>query len=128
MIPVTFKQNENGDIDLSSGLLQRTTALKEYVAIRLDENLSFFLGEWFLDLRKGVPYFKSIIGSKPDLSLIDSVFRRSILATAGVGTLFSLVTSYARVERKIAIQFVAVTKDGTLITQADIARPFIVDV
>lgn len=125
MIPFSILHNEFGDIDLSQGL-RFTTSLEQYTAQRLDENLSFFLGEWFLDRRLGIPYFERVIGQKPDLALLDTLFRRAIKATPGVGNLDNLQTSFDGRSRTAAVRFTVRTKDGELITQADLRKNFVI--
>ena len=127
MIPFSILNAADGDIDLSKGGVQFTPDLKTYVVQRLDENLSFFYGEWFLDLRKGIPYFEKIIGAKPDLGLIETLYRRAIFLTPGVGSLPNLRLTFDRPTRKLGVFFTATTKDGTLITQDDLSRKFIVN-
>ncbi len=115
----------SGDLDLSQGL-RFTTDLRTYTAQRLHENLSFFLGEWFLDQRLGIPYFEQIIGQKPDLGLIDTLYRRAIRATPGVAAITNLKLAFDRATRALSIRFEAALNDGTAITDADMQRPFIV--
>jgi hypothetical protein len=125
-IPFSFLHDENGDIDMSQGL-RFTPDLQTYVVQRLGENLGFFLGEWFLDLRQGVPYFQRIIGETPDLALLDTLYRRAILGTAGVGSITSLLLSYDNAKRLLSISFECVLTDGTTVTQADLAKLFVID-
>lgn len=126
MIPTTLLVDPStGDLDVSQGL-RVTTTLQQYVAQRLFDNLSFFLNEWFLNLNEGIPYFEQIIGAKPDLALIDTLYRRAILATPGVGAIKSLKLAFDRATRALSIRFEAQLIDGTQISEADIGRPFIV--
>lgn len=126
MTPFTvLALGSSGDIDLSKGL-RFTPDLVTYTAQRLFDNLSFFLNEWFLDLREGIPYFEKIIGQKPDLPLLDTLYRRAILATVGVGAITNLQLDFDRATRALAIHFEATLTDGTTITETDIGRPFIV--
>lgn len=128
MIPFTILNDPStGDIDLSQGL-RFTADLATYAVQRLDENLSFFLGEWFLDTREGVPYWERIIGAKPDLGLIDTLYRRAILLTPSVGSVPNLKLAFDRSTRKLAPSFNVILKDGSLITEADLGRKFLVDV
>lgn len=126
MIPFTIlTQGASGDIDLTQGL-RFTPDLATYTAQRLFDNLSFFLNEWFLDLREGIPYFEKIIGAKPDLAIVDTLYRRAILATPGVGSLSNLRLEFDRAARTLSIFFEAQLQDGTLITEQNIGKPFIV--
>jgi hypothetical protein len=124
MTPFCFKQNTAGDIDLS---FKFTTSLAEYSAIRLRENLSFFLGEWFLDTRQGLPYFRVIIGQRYDSAAIDSMFRRGALLSPGVASVEQLTSAFNRRSRVLSIPVFKIRlKDGSLITQDQLQLPYIV--
>lgn len=125
-LPTTLLCDENGDVSLASGL-QLTTTLADYVVQRLAENLGFFLGEWFLDLRQGIPILTKIVGEAPDFPLIDSLYRRAILLTPGVGSISALNISFDRPTRKLAMAFECILTDGAIITQADLAKLLLVD-
>jgi hypothetical protein len=122
----TFLYGDDGDIDITQGV-RLTTTLAEYAMQRLDENLSEFLGEWFLDQRRGIPYFKHMLGVKnPDMGLIESVFRRAILQSPGIGGLDFLKLSFTRDRRKLEVRFKARLTDGELLGTEDQA-PFIIE-
>ena len=125
MIPTTFLNDASGDVDLSQGF-RLTPDLQTYVAQRLDENMSFFLGEWFLDQRLGIPYRQKIIGSAPDLALLDTIYRRSAYKTVGVSSVKNMKIGFDRSSRKASVAFTTVLKDGTLITEQDLRAGFFV--
>ncbi len=126
MIPFTFLVDPStGDVGVSQGL-RFTPDLITYTAQRLFDNLCFFLNEWFLDLNEGIPYFEKIIGQKPDLPLVDTLYRRAILATVGVGAITNLKLDFDRATRILAVRFEATLTDGSVITEANIGRPFVV--
>jgi hypothetical protein len=54
------------------------------VAQDVDIRLQFFLGEWFLDTRLGIPYYQQILGEKPRLGAVASIIRKAIFTTPGV--------------------------------------------
>ncbi len=123
MIPFCFKQ-VGGDIDPT---FKFTETLQEYAAIRLQENLSLFLGEWFLDTRQGLPYFRVIIGQRYDAAAVDSMFRRGALGSPGVASVDQLISRFDRKTRVLSIpSFKIRLKDGSLITQNQLQIPFIV--
>lgn len=127
MIPTTLLVDPaTGDLDVSQGL-RLTTDLQTYVAQRLFDNLSFFLNEWFLNLNEGIPYFERVIGAKPDLALIDTLYRRAILATPGVGSIKNLKLDFDRATRALSVRFEATLIDGTQVSEADTGRPFVVN-
>ncbi len=83
MTPVDFKQDGSGDWDFTQGLRQ-TESLVEYVQQKVTTTMQFFLGEFFLDLRKGIAFFKYEIGQRFDRDLLTTLFTRAALATTGV--------------------------------------------
>ena len=125
MIPTTFLNDASGDVDLSQGF-RLTPDLTTYVAQRLDENMSFFLGEWFLDQRLGIPYYQRIIGAAPDLALLDTLYRRAAFKTVGVSAVRNMKIGFDRSTRKASVAMTAVLKDGTLITESDLRAGFFV--
>jgi hypothetical protein len=94
------------DIDMSRGP-RLTEDLLTYVTQKLRQRLRFFLGEWFLDRRLGVPYFETIFVSNPDLALLSSLFRQTILQTRGVGSLNSVALRFDRKTRILFVSFQA---------------------
>ena len=123
MIPFCFKQTSDGDIDLT---FKFTASLNEYAGLRLRENLSLFLGEWFLDQRQGLPYFRVIIGQRYDPAAIDSMYRRAALASPGVASVEALQTQFNRRSRVLAIPVFKIRlKDGSLITADQLSLPLI---
>ena len=127
MIPRNLLIDQStGDLDLSQGL-RFTSTLQEYVVQRLDENMSFFLGEYFLDQRQGIPFHQRIIGAKPDLALLDTLLRRAAFRTVGVAAVRNMKTAFDRSTRKASVALTAVLTDGTEITEADLRRGFFIN-
>lgn len=92
----------NGDWDVSTGDLLLTTgneAIKQSVKIRL----SFFQGEWFLDLDAGIPYYQSVMVKNPDPNLLHSIFRTALLETPGVQSVDELQLTINRETRQLTL-------------------------
>lgn len=124
MIPFSFLQTDDGDVDLRFIF---TPDLPSYVAQALRTNLSFFLGEWFLDTRQGVPLFQRILGVRYDANLVSQVFRKAALLTPGVAAVPTLISAFDRRSRTLSLPtFRATLRDGSTLTQDDLAKPFIV--
>lgn len=87
--------------------------------------LRFFYGEWFLDPTQGLPYFKYVFVNNPDLRLIESIFRRVILGTAGIASLDSFSLTFDRTQRKLSPVFFGRLTSGAKFTSSDFG-PFIV--
>lgn len=103
-----------GDIDVSTGdlvLLDDTDAIKQHLRIRLQ----FFLGEWFLDTRVGVPYFEQLLGQKPNDEVVRSIMRSVVLSTPGVTEMRDLTIDYDGASRNLAVAFTAVTDTGAIL-------------
>lgn len=97
---------QNNDLVLVDGL----SAIKQDILQRL----RFYLGEWFLDTTKGVPYFQQILIKNPDQSKIDAIFINTILNTPGVITLTAYSFDLDSVNRILNIKFTAQTTSGTV--------------
>lgn len=97
---------ENNDLILLDGL--------EAIQQDVDNSLSFFQGEWFLDLRWGVPYYQDILGKKPRLNVIKSILTEAILKVNGISTVFDLEVDFDGNTRILSVSFRASTVEGVL--------------
>ncbi len=89
----------------------------EYATQRITVTLDFFLAEWFLDTRQGVPYFRDVLIKNPNSETVRSVFRRAILKTPGIVAVPKLTYELDAANRVALIEFEAVYKDGQRIPQ-----------
>jgi hypothetical protein len=97
-----------GDTDLL--LVDGRDAIGQHLAQRLKT----FLGEWFLDLRIGVPYFQQVMVKNPDPLVLDSVFKSEIINTPGVTELLSFDLKIDAGSRLLQLSFSAATDDGVI--------------
>lgn len=74
----------------------------------------FFLGEWFLDTREGVPYYRDILIKNPDRSVVRSVFMQVLETTPGVLSVLSFDIVYDERERTIRFSFEVQSTDGVV--------------
>lgn len=109
-----------GDIKIPITIIRGADAVVQRLRVRF----RFFLGEWFLDTRLGVPYFDSILVKNPDKILITSIFRRVIRTTPGVKRVDSLTASLDRPTRTLTTDFRA-TLDDDITQIVAKAEPFI---
>lgn len=94
------------------------------IAQRLAIRFKFWLGEWFLDTRQGVPYIERILVANPDLSLIRTIFRKVIVTTPGVKKVDDLEMTIDKSARRLVVSsFRATLVDGSTLT---LEAPFIV--
>lgn len=120
----------NGDIVIESVNGSKELILisdyAECVAQDLECALNFFLGEWFLDTREGLPVFRVVFVKNPNISAVSSMFSRAILKRPGVAKLDFFQTDYDRAKRTIQILFRAILKDGSTVDRSN--DPFIIEV
>jgi hypothetical protein len=111
------------DLDTSGhrgNLVDGDDAVDQQLRIRL----KFFLEEWFLDQRVGIPYYRDILIKNPSLDLIRSVFKAAILETPGVASVGTLELSIDAASRTLNLTFQATLDSGGTLTYS----PFIIEV
>lgn len=112
---VNLKLDADNDLDLSTGGLELITGTDEIVQ-KLVTRLQFFLGEWFLDARQGIPYFEDVLVKNPDLVVIQGIFREAILETPGVAALLGVIeTTVDRALRILSVSFTAQLESGDVV-------------
>ena len=110
---MNIKLDANGDWDITNNQLQLVTGQDE-IAQKISNRLKLFLGEWFLDVRLGVPWFSKILKKNPNPSEIEAILIQQIIETTGVVTLNSIELSLDNATRKLRVEFEAQTTDGIL--------------
>ena len=93
-------------------LVEQEQAIGQHLAQRLKT----FSGEWFLDLRVGVPYFSQVLVKNPDPVVLDSVFKSEIIQTPGIVELRSFDLALDAAVRQLKLGFKAVSDAGTIIS------------
>lgn len=103
-----------GDLKLTGGDL---TLVQDVAAIRqeAETRMRFFLGEWFLDVTAGIPYFQNILVKSPNLGAIKSILTDEVLATVGVQSLLTMDLNFDAGARVLAVKWSASTDVGELI-------------
>ena len=101
----------NGDLTLTSDVNENGT---NPVLQNIIQNLSFFLGEWFLDNTQGIPWFQQILVKGTDSAVVDAIIKNTIMATPGVQTLTSYSFSINTAFRTATISFSVLTSTGTV--------------
>lgn len=80
----TIFQGSNGDWDLSGGTLKIERRPYVVASTKIRNRLRIWLGEWFGDIRIGMPYVQKILVKNPDYDLIRRVFTDCILSMAPI--------------------------------------------
>lgn len=94
-----LKLDSDGDLAIESGDLALVGGI-ESVAQHAQIRLRFFLGEWFLDESRGVPYLQRIFVKAPRPGLVQSIVRKTIEGTPGVRAVTELAVSIDSRTRK----------------------------
>jgi len=106
--------DSNNDLVIRSGRLKTVETSAEVVQ-HVRSRLQFYLGEWFLNLDAGVPYFQEVFTKPANLANIESIFKSKILRTPGVQRLTDFSMDYeGGSQRKIAVSFSAETIHGII--------------
>lgn len=104
--------DENGDLEIPIRVLKGAPAVAQRIAVRF----RWFLGEWFLDQRQGVPYFRDILIKAADPIVISYVFRQVLVTTPGVKSVISFSATLDPQTRKLSASFEAKLVDGSILT------------
>jgi hypothetical protein len=110
---------ETGDVQRISGSAQ----VRQSIICRL----RFFKGEWFRNLREGMPYYQQILVANPNIELARSIFRKAILGTPNVLSLSSLELTRDTVNRTLSVEFKARTTEGDVAVTNSGNAPFVID-
>lgn len=122
--PQTFVRDSAGKLAIVNGSLQLTTTLKDYVVAAIKERVSMFAGEWYLDTREGIPYFR-VVSERPDLRLLKSLYRRAVLAVPGVADITLCELSFDGPRRELTVLIDCTLTDGEVITNQPYIVPWI---
>lgn len=116
-----IKLTDDGDIDLTTRDFQFVEGI-DCVVQALAIRFQFFLGEWFLDTRLGVPYFQRIFVKGTPTSVVEGILREVVRTTPGVLDLRSFSTSLDKAARSLSVRFSAIMTSGEIL---DFDRVFV---
>lgn len=114
-----FLSDEDGDLAIE--MADFALAYDE-VGIRqmIEAFLSFFLGEWFLDLTIGMPYFQRILIKNPSLIEVREHYRETLASVPGVKEILQLGVEYIdRAARKAGVNWIVNTDVGEIPSDAE---------
>jgi hypothetical protein len=76
--------------------------------------LSIFLGEWYLDTRKGLPYRPPKARKSEHRSILETALRAKLISIKGIKRVISFTPLYDKKERLYEVAFSAETDAGLL--------------
>ena len=123
-IPTGDLAIENGDL-LVLGDTDETRV--QYIRQKLSCRFKFFVKEWFLDQREGIPYYRDVFVKNPNLALIRSLFMRVLTKCPGVLDVPVFSLDYDASNRSLRFDFQAVVTGGVIVVAPE-DEDFLVDV
>jgi hypothetical protein len=90
------------------GLVDDTKQIMQNLAIRL----RFILGEWYLDITQGVPYFEVFFRKAPNQIQIESILKEEIVTTRGILELTGFESQFDQKRRIYSVKFSARSISG----------------
>lgn len=96
---------DDGDIAVATDGTQRWTAsIAEETSQRLRNKYQLFLGEWFLDTREGVPYYREVLGKKPiNMPAVTAMLRKIATDDPAVESILEFTAEFDGPTRKLTV-------------------------
>jgi len=82
----------------------------------IETRLKFFLGEWFLDITDGTPWFQQVLGKGGNLPDKEAVIKRRIITSPAVAGLTKFSMDYSEDTRALKVECGAVAENGEPVT------------
>ena len=103
------------DLVINNGTFKLLNDEARVAGQSIEISLKTYLGEWFLNLEVGIPYFQSILKKGVDKSLPDSLFRRAILNSYNIEKIIEFQSSLEEGKYKIN-NFKALSLSGEIVS------------
>lgn len=94
--------------DFDFDLVDDTKQIMQNLAIRL----RFILGEWYLDITQGIPYYEVFFRKAPNQIQIESILKEEIVNTRGIVELTSFESDFDARRRLYTVKFSARSISG----------------
>ena len=104
---------ENGDLLMTSDVAPAGTDATIQFCL---QRLRLFLGEAFLNLEDGVPWYQQILVKNADKATVDGLLRDTILGTPGVTGLLAFNSTQNRSKRMMTVSFTVLTAQGNKVS------------
>jgi len=97
-----------------NGRLSYTKSDLEFLAQAIRHELSIYLGEWYMDKTKGIPFRPSKSRKSEHRSILESALRAKLISIKGVKKVLSFTPRYDKRERLYEVAFIVETEAGTV--------------
>ncbi|KKL60236.1 hypothetical protein LCGC14_2207360 [marine sediment metagenome] len=101
----------NHDLTLTDFQLRLTDNLTEYMAQKIENVLSTFAEEWFLDFTIGLPYFDRILIKTADQNDVHNIFLMAITDIPEVEEVIEFETDFISSTRTFTVDFKVKVRD-----------------
>jgi hypothetical protein len=105
---------QSADFIRENGRMRYTKDEMEHLALEVRHELSLFLGEWFMDRAKGIPYLPKSSRKSTHRILLETAIRTKITGIKRIKKLVQFTPRYDKRERLLEVSFTAETEFGTL--------------
>lgn len=114
----TLKLDSDHDVAIVSNAPVLVSGADE-VLQRLKNRLKTFEGEWFLDTRIGLPFYREIFVKNPRGDRVASYIKREIINTPGVLELLEYTQTIGTSARTLTVSFKVLATDGAIIEHSE---------
>jgi len=105
------------DLDLTSTKnLRLTEDTGEYFSQKIENVLSMFQDEWYLDPSLGIPYYQDILKKQSDMSQVSNIFFNAISEINGVEEILTFEFEYDNTTREYSLAFTVRVDSGEIVT------------
>lgn len=116
LVTVVDEQNPVlGDLRIVGTRLAKISAFGDAVRQAVQVCVRWWRGEWFLDVRRGVPYIEAILRKGVTEASVRAVLKREIEAVEGVARVLELDVSIDRATRSATAVGQIETTEGELV-------------
>jgi hypothetical protein len=95
--------------------LKLTSTLTEFVSQKIENLLSYFYEEWFLNYEGGIPYFEKIFTKNPDLNLVNTILLRQIKTIDEIIEIIKFETTFDTSTRTFLGEYEVKASDGEIV-------------
>ena len=113
-VPMDLMCGDDGDLAFVNGdvpLVRGDTGVRQEARIRL----SFWLGEWFLDLTAGIDFLGRVFTKPARPVSAQAAFRTELRKTTRVRSVQDVTLDFAGADRRLSLSFIASTVSGTTV-------------